>query len=294
MDFWKKIGKALLFPHIAVIILLIPVSVCLLVYSLVYLDTEDPISIVSYVISFYTLLAVCFKAPSVIKKVRSFKEENKYVSRYTSDAQLRVKLSLYGTFLYNAAYAIFQLGLGIYHSSVWFYSLAAYYILLSVMRFMLLNHTRSHSAGEHLRDEFKHYRICGILLLLMTLALSGMILYIILEERTFVHHEITTIAMAAYTFTTLTMSIINLVRYRKYDSPVFSAAKCISLAAALVSMITLENALITAFGEGDMEFSHIMTGATGAGISAFIITMAIFMIIKSSKNLKALPKKAQE
>ena len=34
---WKKIGKALLFPHIAIMMVLVPVSTVFLVYSMVFL-----------------------------------------------------------------------------------------------------------------------------------------------------------------------------------------------------------------------------------------------------------------
>ena len=122
----------------------------------------------------------------------------------------------------------------------------------------------------------------------MSLALSLITFFMVYLGRTFVHHMITTIAMAAYTFTSLTFAIINLVRYRKYDSPVFSAAKAISLAAALVSMLTLESTMLTVFGDGTMSKSDVqwMLGASGGAICAFVVGMAINMIAHGIKNLK--------
>ena len=46
--------------------------------------------------------------------------------------------------------------------------------------------------------------------------------------------------MAMYAFYVTVMAVINMVRYRKYHSPVMSAAKAVNLAAALVSMLSLE------------------------------------------------------
>ena len=43
--------------------------------------------------------------------------------------------------------------------------------------------------------------------------------------------------MAAYTFTALTLAIVNAVRYRKYGSPAYSAAKAISLASATLGLL---------------------------------------------------------
>ena len=108
-------------------------------------------------------------------------------------------------------------------------------------------------------------------------------------NRTFHHHEITTITMATYTFTAFTMAVINMVKYRKYNSPVYSASKAISLAAASVSMLTLESTMLTTFDDGNTDAltRKILLGATGGVVSVFIIIMAIYMIVQSTKKLKA-------
>lgn len=236
---WKKILKAILFPPSVILYVLVPLSMVLLVYSFSAANTSEVISILSYAMSFYTLMAVCIRIPEIIRFVKRFKQENKYVIRYTSDVRLRMNISLCGSLLFNAAYAVFQLCLGIYHASIWFYAMAGYYFLLAAMRLLLAHHTKNCAPGEKMRSELKKYHFCGICLLVMNLALSVIIIYIVWQGRTFRHHEITTIAMAAYTFTSLTMAIINAAKYRKYQSPVYSAAKTISLVAATVSMLTL-------------------------------------------------------
>ena len=123
----------------------------------------------------------------------------------------------------------------------------------------------------------------------MNLALSLLIFFMVYWNRTFIHHEITTIAMATYTFTTFILAIINLVKYRKYNSPVYSASKIISLVAACVSMLTLTSTMLTTFGEADgILFSKTMLGALGSVISLFTITIAIYMIIRANRSLKQL------
>lgn len=289
MVIFKKFLKILLFPHPAFIILLIPIATALLIYSFVYFEEPGVISYISYFLSAYALTVLCVRIPKLILFFKSFKNENRYAKRYFSDAHLRVNISLYGTLVFNAAYSIFQLGLGFYHHTVWYYSLSVYYMLLGIMRFFLLKHTRTHKAGENKKLELLIYRFCGMILLLMNGALSAIVFYIAVQGRTFTHHQITTIAMAVYTFTMLSVAIVNVIRYRKYESPVFSATKVISLAAALVSMLTLESAMLNAFGkEGQEVFRRIMTGATGAGVAISILVIAIFMIVKSTKQIKAI------
>jgi len=287
---WKKIGKALLYPHIAIMITLIPVATTLLVYSMVFLGTESVVAIISYVISAYTLSIWCLRIPYLIKFFKTFKNENKYAKKWQEDVRLRVNVSLYGTLIWNIAYALLQLGMGFEHKTFWFYSLSGYYFSLAVMRFFLVRHTRKHKHGEKIADELKKYRICGIAFLIMNLALTLMIFFMVYWNRTFHHHEITTIALAAYTFTSFTIAIVNIVRYRKYNSPVYSASKAISLAAACVSMLTLESTMLTTFGNGTMSLTgrRILLGASGAAISVFIIAMALYMIVQGTKNIKLL------
>ncbi len=288
MELWKKIGKALLFPHIAVMIILLPVATAFLIYAMVFWGTDTIPAYVSYVLATYTLTVWCVQTPKLIKSIKQFKEENKYVQVWTGDVRLRMNVSLYGTFIWNVAYAVFQLCLGMFHKSFWYYSMAGYYICLAVMRFYLSRHTSKHKVGEKMREELIKYRNCGIVFLVMNLSLTLMVFFMVYWNRTFIHHEITTIAMAAYTFTTFTFAIINIVKNRQYQSPVYSASKAISLAAACVSMLTLETTMLTTFGDGTMKplARKILLGGSGGVISVFIIIMAIYMIVRATKALQ--------
>jgi len=287
---WKKFGKALLFPPIAVMILLTPIAIVFLVYAMVFLETGSVISILSYLLSAYTLTIWCFRIPYLIAFFKTFKAENKYARIWQDDTRLRVKVSLYGTLGYNIAYALLQLGMGFWHHTFWFYSLAGYYICLAVMRFFLARFTAGHRPGEKMREELIRYRLCGWIFLVMNLALALIIFFMVYWNRSFTHHMITAIAMAAYTFTAFTVAIINIVKYRQYNSPVYSASKAISLASACVSMLTLESTMLTTFGDGSVDETtrKILLGCTGGVISVFIVVMAIFMIGQSSKKLKKL------
>jgi hypothetical protein len=139
-------------------------------------------------------------------------------------------------------------------------------------------------------EELRKYRACGIVFLVMNLALALMIFFMVYWNRTFHHHEITTIAMAAYTFTSLTLAIINTVKYRKYNSPVYSASKAISLASACVSMLTLESTMLTTFGEGTVDLAgrRLFLGLSGGAISVLIIAMAVYMIVQGTKKIKLI------
>ena len=280
----NRLGKALLFPPLWIMLVLIPISGAFLICAMVFIGTDSVVAYISYAIAAYTLTVWCVRIPRLIRLFKRLKAENKYIKRWFDDERLRMNVSLYTSLVINLVYAVFQLWLGIFHSSLWFYSMAGYYVSLAVMRFFLVRHIRAHKPGEMFRDELIKYRACGWIFLLMNLALTVMIFFMVYWGRTFIHHEITTIAMAAYTFTAFVVAIVNIFRYRKYKSPVYSATKDISLAAACVSMLTLESTMLTTFGgAGDDGFRRIMLTVTGIAISLFVITMAVYMIVQGNK-----------
>lgn len=287
---WKKIGKAILFPHIAILIILLPVATVLLVYSMVFVGTESIIAYISYVLAAYTLTVWCCQIPKLIKMLKNFKNENKYALRWQEDTRLRVNISLYGTLLWNTLYGVFQLWLGLYHHTFWFTSLGAYYICLAIMRFFLVLHTRKYDVGEKMYRELVRYRACGWVFLVMNLALLLIVFFMIYWNRTFEHHMITAIAMAAYTFTSFTLAIINVVKYRKYNSPVLSASKAISFASACVSMLTLTSTMLTTFSDGTMGEleKKMMLGGVGIAVSCVVLVMALCMIVIGTKKINSL------
>lgn len=286
----KKLFKKILFPHIAIMIILVPIATVFLIGSMVFIGTESAIAIVSYVIAAYTLTVWCFRIPNIIKFFKEFKKENKYAQKWINDTRLRIKVSLYGSFVWNAVYGIFQLWLGFYHHTFWFFSFGIYYLCLAVMRFFLVRHTRKYAPGEKMMTELKKYRACGWIFLFMNLALALILFFMIYWNRSFTHHMITAIAMAAYTFSAFTLAIVNVIRYKKYNSPVFSASKAISFTAALVSMLTLESTMLTTFSDETMTVfgQKMMLGATGGAILTLIIATAIYMIVAGTKKIKNL------
>ena len=287
---WKKLGKALLFPPMAVMIILVPVSAILLVGSMVYIGTESVIAYISYVLAAYTLTVWCCKIPDLIRFIKTVKNENRYARLWLEDTRLRVNISLFGSLAWNVLYGLFQIWLGIVHRTFWFGSLGAYYICLAVMRYFLVSHTRRYSPGERMRTELVKYRACGWVFLVMNLALSLMVFFMLYWNRTFRHHMITAIAMAAYTFTAFAVAIVSMVKYKRYNSPVFSAAKAISFAAACVSMLTLTSTMLTTFNDGTMDpfAGKMMLGSVGVAVILAVIGMAVGMIARGTRKLKQL------
>lgn len=61
----------------------------------------------------------------------------------------RVRISLYGSFIINLAYAFVKLFSGIVYHSAWFGAIAAYYMVLCLMRALLVLYAGKHDFGKN-------------------------------------------------------------------------------------------------------------------------------------------------
>ena len=165
--------------------------------------------------------------------------------------------------------------------------LAVYYVIMAVMRYLLVRYVRIQKIGTDILSEWKRSRICAYILLLINLSLSGAVLMILYQHRGYDYPGIMIYVMAMYTFYALTMSIVDIVKYRKMGSPIMSTAKIVSLSAALVSMLNLETAMFAQFG-GDMspENQQIFIILTGAGISITVVTLSVILIVRATKEIR--------
>lgn len=289
-EMWKRLALACLFPPTAIVLALLPTATVFLIFSLCRLGEDSILSYVSYMLAFYTLTVLCARVPHIVRFGRAMRRENMYVRRWFDDRHLRMRVTLTVSFLWNTSYALFQLCLGFYHGSFWYMATAAYYASLAVMRFFLSRHTRRYTPGEMLRGELRSARAMGVGFLFTNLAVSAMTFFMICRDRTFRHHEITVIAMAAYTFTTFTVALVGLLRHRRVGSPLYTASRTVSLASACVSMLTLEATMLTTFRGEEMtaEFERSMLFFSGAALTVFLIAAAIFLIRKNTIRLKKI------
>lgn len=121
----------------------------------------------------------------------------------------------------------------------------------------------------------------------MNAALAGIVILVVRQNSGFEYPGMLIYMMAMYAFYAAITAVRNVVKFRKYGSPVMSAAKVINLTAALVSLLSLETAMLTQFGAAnDPMFRQIMTASTGAGISLIVLGMAVFMIVRSTRQMR--------
>lgn len=291
MEQFKRILKKALFPGLAVIGISVPIAAVLLIYTFVSGQEYSLMAYLSYVFSAYSLTILCAwiikNAGNAKKNMQTAIHKNDLAHRYLTDISFKMQVSLYLSLGLNLLYAAMKLFYGVYYRSVWFGTLAVYYIMLAMMRFLLLHHSNRNAFGENLVSELKRYRLCGVILLLMNTALSGVVILVVSKNEGFEYAGYLIYVMAMYAFYNIITAVRDVVKYRKYKSPVMSAAKAVKLAAALVSMLSLETAMLTQFDERKgPEFRRLMNGITGGCVCLVVLAIAVFMIWRATKQLK--------
>lgn len=293
MKEWKSICSRLLFPPLWLVIVLTVFSTVALVGVFVEGWEATPIAYIAYVVSFYTLTVICFACwktiPGYYKSIKGKVYDNKYANRYLTDVAFKTHVNLYRSLAINLLYVAVNAISGIIYRTYWFGIFAVYYAIMAIMRFLLVRYVNRNQIGKSHMGELKRSRLCAYILMTVNLALSGSILMMVSFNRGFRYQGFLIYVMAMYTFYITTTAIIDMVKYRKYNSPVMSISKIIKFASALFSMLFLETAMFSQFG-GDTspEVKRIMIMATGGGISVIVVAMAVYMIVRSTKEIKKL------
>lgn len=286
---WKKIGKKLLFPPIWLMLLLTVVSAAALVTVFLKGWEQTVAAYLVYALAFYTLSVVTvfmvMVLPGQYGVMKQKIYDNPLGNRYMTDRKFRAKVSLYLSLGINLLYVLTNLWSWYISRSWWFVVLAAYYVIMALMRFLLVRYVRVDGLG--MLREWKRARTCACILLLINLSLSGAVLMILYQNRGYDYPGMMIYVMALYTFYSAIHAIIEIIRYRAWGSPVMSTAKIVSLSAALVSMLNLETAMFAQFG-ADMAVEHqrIFIILTGAGISVTVVTFCVILIVKANKEIR--------
>jgi len=286
---WKK----LLFPPAWLMILLTLISAAGLVVVFAKGWETAVIAYAIYVVSFYTLTVVTVFCVLVLpKQYGKLKEKllaNPFANRYATDKLFRTKVSLNLSLGINLLYVAIHILSWYLYRSWWFVCLAVYYVIMSVMRFLLVRYVRLNRLGADRRRELQRALACSYIMLLLNFFLTGAVMMVVYQNRGYEYHGILIYVMALYTFYMTVHAIIELVKNRRFESPVMATAKVISLAAALVSMLNLETAMFAEFG-ADMAKAHqqLMIMLTGGGIAVTVITLAVLMICRCTKEMKKM------
>lgn len=226
-------------------------------------------------------------------KLRVSIERNPFANRLMKDYRYRTVSFTYLSFSFNLLFALNNSIFGIIYHSVWFGTLSAYYIVLSTMRFIVIQYARKHSKVERttkmIHNELTMFQICGILFILLTLALGISVIQMVYYNKGYSYAGMLIFAVAAYTFYKISIAIFNIVKAGRLKSPLLLTIRNIGYADATVSVLSLQAAMFVSFGTGDKVNERMMDSITGGAVCLMIASMGIYMIYSGymqKKNIR--------
>lgn len=189
---------------------------------------------------------------------------------------IKLAKSPYASLATNIAYALGNCIIGFLTHSWWFITVGAYYTVLAMTRFCVLQIKRK--AGGNYDTELFARRITGILLVVLSVCIVGVNILSALKERGSVFHKIIMITIATYTFTKITIAIIGMVKAKHTASPALKTLRNISLADACVSIYTMQRSMLVSFpGMGATEIL-ILNIFTGTAVWITVLLLGINLI----------------
>ena len=185
-----------------------------------------------------------------------------------------LKLTL-ASLSFNIAFATYHIVMGLLTSSWWLLTLGSYYLVLSIVRFVVL---RSKS-GERFIAKFT-----GWMLIILSIPLAGTVILSVVRDRGHELHMIVMIAMAAYAFTKITLATIKLIKARRSTSATLITLRNISFADAFVSIFALQRSMLVSF-EGMTEVEIVIMNATLGSAVCVIVFLLGMNLLRSKKIL---------
>lgn len=227
----------------------------------------------------------------VNEKLRPGLEAHPLTERVVRDYRYRTMLSNYLSLAVNLLFAVSNGAFGILYHSVWFGALSAYYIVLGLMRFSVVRYERRVAFLEEtqrLKRELKVCGNCGIMFILLTLALGVSVIQMVYFDQGKSYSQTLILAVAAYSFYKVTLAIINVIKVRKLKSPLLMTIRDIGYADAFVSMLSLQSAMFVAFGGDGTVNPRVMNSITGGCVCLMILTMGIYMFLSSNRQRRRM------
>lgn len=158
-------------------------------------------------------------------------------------------------------------------------------MVLGGLRAYLISSYRRREAGG-LPFEYRCYRRTAWLLFLLNIPMGGMIVLMVRTNSGFFYPGYIIYLSALYTFYTMAVSIVNLVKFRKLGSPILSAAKVLNFVSAMMSILGLQTAMISRFSVNGENYRRLMNAVTGGFVYGIVVMIAVYMLLHSRKIRK--------
>ena len=280
---WKKIFP---FPVWAEVLLFAACCTCLVWVFMNGLELWWPAYIL-YGLSAYSLTALCLNLPGAVRMEKDWLKNHPKVEGLLKNKELHFKLELYFEQFVNFAYGIFKIVSGVIVGSAWIGADGIYNFVQALIQLFQILRRKKPGTIQH---QWKSYRFCGMLILLMHLTLIGIVFQMVNWHRVEESGEIMIIATAAFAFYKFISSFIDLAKDRKHTHPIDSSVRMLELSQAIFAIFSLQAGLLHIFGTGE-PWEHWLNLAVGCIVCLLTVAMGIYMIRRANREMKQLQEK---
>ncbi len=189
------------------------------------------------------------------------------------------------SFAAGAALTAYNLIVGIVFRLTWHFCVSFYYMFFMLTKAILLGgEFRWKNLPLELRQAKRIvlFKIENVFLLLIDLSLIVPVLLLISQGKREADLGMTpTIALAASTTYRIVMACVQYSQSKRVDHLVLYGLKIISLKEAIVSVMTLQNTMVVAFG--DVSEMATLTTWTNVGMYLSMVAISVVQIVKARK-----------
>ena len=182
----------------------------------------------------------------------------------------------------NLLFSIYYFYVAVRYQSQWFANTALFYFSLTIARFILLRDFRF----EHpsLRSQYKRYMSMGYIMLVMMICLLLMTLMAVRSNYVVEYPGHSIYAAAVFSLYLIISAVRGYIKHRHYRSPMLSGCQMISIAGALLGILSLQTAFLPMISHDPYDVQQINT-VTGSVIFGVMICMSLYMIIHGGRML---------
>ncbi len=266
--------------------------------TLVFIGYTGWVSYLVYAMAATTLTYTAYTfvrlAPTLKMWVSDRLKKWKFTRAFAENYTFRSLVLAAASFIVNVGFVLFNTAFAFLTNDAWYGALAGYYFLLGTLRagvFYFDNKTKGRA--DYARVRIKNYRLCGIALFLLEIAMSVAVALMVLLQKPTKYSEISAIVFAAYSVYKITFAIWNIFKARRAKNWQIQAFRNLGLADAAISLLSLQTTLISTFSqeEGSML---LLNGLTGAFVCLFTLGMGVLMIVQANKKLKETEENERE
>ncbi len=282
---WLKNGQNFRL-YIMVFVTVLSVGLSILVFQSEY--AKNPAACFLYSIIILNMISLAVMALRIYRDIRKKPEKCLCVRKlFNQNNDVHVLASSYFSLAINIVCISIKLWMGIVYRTYFLIVLAVCYIALALIQVFVLRCSRKIQYNDNpLRAAYSVYAITGGLLFLLNLSLFAAGWMIVAYGSHISYPGCLLYVMIAYAVVRNVLAVRDLLKTKNEDSPVIKSIYAINYVCALISILSLQSAILFRYCPPESVFPQWMNASTGTYISVIIMTMStrIIMIAVREKN----------